>query len=143
MFRIVVADHPVAPVDQLVDVGVGHVEHFGENTDREVGGDLVDEFELALREGGVEGAGGQAAQEGLVAGDGAGSELTLHEAAKRAVTNTVGLEHRLAGLDLLVVELFEVDRAALAGERLGVTEHGDDVVVAGERPEAVVGCWLF
>ncbi len=52
--------------------------------------------------------------------------------------DAVRLEHRLARLDLLVVELLEVDGATLAREGVGVAQHAHDVVVPGERPEAVV-----
>ena len=137
-----VADHAVAPPDQLGDVDVGYVEHAREHPDREVGGDLGDEVELVLGEGCVKRGCGEATQEGLVAGECTRREFALHELAQCAVTFAVGLEHRLAHAQLLVVQLFKVDRAALGGERLGVAEHLDDVVVAGDRPEALVAVGL-
>ena len=49
------ADDRVAPRDELGDHLVRDVEQPGEHVDREVGGDGVDEVDVLLREGGVDG----------------------------------------------------------------------------------------
>lgn len=50
------------------------------------------------------------------------------------MTSTVRLEQRATRLFLFGVDFFEV-REALARERVGVTEHLDDVVVPDDRIE--------
>ena len=44
--RVGVADHRVAPLDQLAGVAPRHVEQPGQHLDREVGADLLDEVEF-------------------------------------------------------------------------------------------------
>ena len=96
VLRVGVAHHAVAPGDELGDIGIGYVEHPREHPDREVGSDVSDEVELALRKGCVQSRGRQTAQEGLVSRERTRRELTLHELAQGAVTLTIGLQHGLA-----------------------------------------------
>ena len=57
-------------------------------------------------------------------------------AAQPRVPRRVGVDHRLAQLDLLRAQVLQRGAAGLGGVRLVVLRDGDDVVVAGERPEA-------
>ena len=42
------ADHPVAPLEELVPVLLRHAEHLGDHLERQLGGDVDDEVGLAL-----------------------------------------------------------------------------------------------
>ena len=55
------------------------------------------------------------------------------------MARTVPLQHRLADLDLALVELLEVDRTDFARVRLGVAKDLHDVLVAGHAPKAPIG----
>ena len=81
-------------------------------------------------------------EEDLVAGEAPRGEGVLEQAAQGAVAFAVRLEHRLADLALLGVQLLEVGAAHLGGERCRVAGDPHDVGVPGDRPEAVVGCGL-
>ena len=133
-----VADHAVSPRDELPGVAVGHVEQPREHADRKVCAHLIDEVELFLRERSIHRLGGDAAQEGLVLGDRLRRELALQHAAKRAVTQPVGLEQRSALVLQVRVDLFEVGELRRR-EGLGVAQNAHDVVVARHRPEPAVG----
>ena len=133
-----VADDAVAPVDELLVVLRRYVEEAGEDVDGEVGGDFLDEVEGPLGQRRVQRGGGQATQEVGVAVDDARAELALEQTAQRAVADTVQLQDGGAGLDLVIVDFFEVDELR-GGEGLGVTVDAGDVGVAGHGPEAGVG----
>ena len=134
--RVGVADHLVAPVDQLVGVAGRNVEQPGQYLDREVGGDLLDEVELGGLQRLVDGLPGETAQEVLVVADEiAGTELPLDELAQRTVAGAVGFQDRPSGVHQVVVDLLEVDELG-RGERLGVLVDGTYVLVPRDGPEA-------
>ena len=62
----------------------------------------------------------------------------LKQTTERHVAQTVGVDHGLAALELLGVELLERDRAPLGGERHRVPVDREHIRVAGQRPEAVI-----
>ncbi len=66
-----------------------------------------------------------------------GVKPLLTSAAHPRVRRRIRVEHRLPRLELLVGEVLERRPAELARERLPVLRDRDDVVVAGEGPEAV------
>ena len=135
---ILVADHLVAPLDQLGDVGLGNIEQLCQNANRKISRDIGDEVELILGECAVKCRRGDTAKEGLIASERAGGELRLQHLAQGAVARAVSFQNRLADFELAGVELLEIGRADLAGVGLGIAKHVDDVVVASDRPEAVV-----
>ena len=107
MLGVGVADHAIAPLDQLRDVLIRYVEQLGQHANGEVRCHLRDEVELLLAERGVQRVRGQAAQEGLVHGKGARSEVVLKQLAQGPVTFSIAVEHRLANLDLARVQLLQ------------------------------------
>ena len=58
---VLAADHPVAPLEELVAVLLRHAEHLGDHLERELGRDVDDEVGLALLDHLVEDAVGQLA----------------------------------------------------------------------------------
>jgi hypothetical protein len=56
-------------------------------------------------------------------------------ARRLGVLGRVCVEHRLAGLDLVGVEVLERGRAGLRREGAPVLQHSHHVVVAGDAPE--------
>ncbi len=72
----------------------------------------------------------------LVGVDDARSEPLVDERPQPRVRGRVGIDHRLPGLDLLWRQILERRPAGLGGVRLPLLGHLDDVVVAGEHPEA-------
>ena len=79
---------------------------------------------------------GQAAQEVLVAAQLRDAEVAGQQLAQRLVPGAVGLEDRAAQVLELGGRLLEVDELG-RGEGLAVLVHHLDVLVAGDRPEAV------
>ncbi len=134
--RVGVADHPVAPVDEPVVVLVGGAEQPGEDADRELLRDLLDEVELAERQRPVEDRGGQLAERQLVALDRPRSEGRPDEPSQARVARRIRLEHGLARDPLFLVEVLEV-RALLGREGLRVAGHRDDVGVPRHAPVAL------
>lgn len=107
-----VADDAVAPVDEPLVVLGRHVEQAGEDVDGEVGLHLLDEVEGAPGQGGIQGSGGQAAQEVGLAADDARAELALEQPAQGPVAQAVEFEQGGAPPDLVVVDLLQVDEPA-------------------------------
>ena len=75
----------------------------------------------------------------LVLPDASRGEPFRADLPQLGVPRRVGLEHRLTDLELLVVELLERDGPDLRRVRLPVHVDGGQVVVAGDRPEPLVG----
>ncbi len=51
---VLLADHPVRPVEHVVTVGLGHAQEIGDDLKRELGRDVGDEVGLALLDHGVD-----------------------------------------------------------------------------------------
>ena len=133
-----VADHLVAPVDQAGRPPRRHAEDPAQHLDRELLGDLLDEVELALGQRVVEDAAASARRSrSSYAATARGVKPLFTIARRRVCSRRVGVQHRLAGLDLVGVEVLERGGAGLRRERPPVLEHRDDVVVAGDAPEAL------
>ena len=132
---ILVRDHLVAPADQLGRVLLRHREDRAEEPDRQLAADLGHEVELAGRQRLVQDRAGDVADEVLVDGHSPAGELLRADLAEIGVARWIHLEHRLADLELFVVELLESHRARLRRVRLPVHVDGGQVVVAGDRPE--------
>ena len=107
MLGVGVADHAIAPLDQLRDVLIGYVEQLGQHANGEVCCHLRDEVEFVLAQCGVKRVGGQTPKERLVHGKGARSEVVLKQLAQGPVTFAIAVEHRLANLDLARVQLLQ------------------------------------
>ena len=134
--RIGVADHLVAPVDQLIGVAGRNVEQSGQDLDREVCADLLDEVELGGFQRRIDGVLGEPAQEFFVfPKQVARAELPLDQLAQRPVAGPVGLQDRPTDVHQVLVDLFEVDELG-RGERLGVLVDGAYVLVPRDGPEA-------
>ena len=107
MLGVGVADHAIAPLDQLRDVLIRYVEQLGQHANGEVCCHLRDEVEFVLAQCGVKRVRGQAAQEGLVYGKSTWREVILQQLAQGPVTFSIAIQHRLANLDLARVQLLE------------------------------------
>ena len=134
--RVGVADHLVAPVDQLIGVAGRNVEQSGQDLDREICRDLLDEVEVGGFQRRIDGLPGEAAQEFFVVPKQvARTELPLDELAQRPVAGAVGFQDRPADVHQVLVDLLEVDELG-RGERLGVLVDGTYVLVPRDGPEA-------
>ncbi len=136
--RVLVADHRVAPADQHRRVLLRDGEDRAQEPDRELARDLGDEVELLVLQGVVEHPSGDVPDEVLVRADAPGGEPLVADVAELAMPRRVGLEHRLADPQLLLVEFLERDGALLGREGLPIHVDRDEVVVPRDRPEAVV-----
>ena len=128
---VAVAHHLIAPVDELAGALVGHRQHACEHADGEVGAHLAHEVEVTLRQRRVDRRAREAAKEDLVASEPSRRELVLQQLAQRSVPHAIGLEHRLAHVDLLVVELLDVGPTDLGRVRGVVARDGHDVGMPG------------
>ena len=120
---ILVADHRVAPADQHRRVLLGDREDRAQEPDRELLGDLQDEVELLLVERPVEHLASDVADEVLVRADAAGAEPLVADVPELAVARRIGLEHRPADRELLIVELLERHRS-LSRTRRSANPYG-------------------
>ena len=135
VLRVGEADDLVAPRDELRSHVLGRVEQAGEDRDRIVGGDRIDEVHLLLLQGGFDGHRRKTAQEVLVATQLGGAEVAHEELAQRLVAWPVRLEDGTTTLLELLGRLLEIGELH-RGEGLGVLVDLLDVVVARDRPEA-------
>ena len=130
-----VSDHLVAPRDQPLVVGQRHAQDPAQHLDRQLLGDLLDEVELAPGQRLVQDLACEVAQQLLVGGHRPRREALVYDRAQARVLGRVGVQHRLASLDLVGVEVLERRRAGLRREGAPVLQHGHHVVVAGDAPE--------
>ena len=79
VLRVVGADHPVAPLEDLVAVLARDTDELGDDLERQLGGDVDHEVGLALGEDPVEDLGGEVADVGLHPADHPGREAAVHE----------------------------------------------------------------
>ncbi len=134
--RVVLAEHAVAELDEVAMVGLRRPEHLGEDAHRQLGGDVGDEVDLPFFEGVCEHAVEELAN---ALGEGAyraRGEIAVDDRAQLVVRRRVHVDHRLARLDLIGLEVLQRGAAALGGEGAPVLCDRGDVGVAGDRPEA-------
>ena len=134
--RVGVAEDLVAELDDQPPVVDRQAHDLGEDPHRDLGGDVLDPVERVLLERLREDPPGETADPLLVRVDHARREALVDERAHPRVRRRIGVEHRLPRLELLVGQVLERRPAELARERLPVLRDRDDVVVAGEDPEA-------
>ena len=103
----------------------------------------LDPVELLLRERLLEDPAGEPSDPLLVGVDDPRREPLVDERAQARVGGRVGVDHRLAHLDLLGGEVLQRRAAQLGRVRLPVLRHRDDVVVAREDPEAAAVALLL
>ena len=115
----------------------GEPHDLGEDPHRDLGRDRLDPVELVLLERAGEDPAREAADPLLVRVDDPRREALVDEPAHPRVRRRVGVEHRLACLELLGRQVLERRPSELRRERLPVLRDLDDVVVARERPEAL------
>ena len=99
---VLAPDHPVAPLEELVPVGLRDAEHLGDHLERELGGDVDHEVGLALLDHLVEDAVGLLADAVFERADLAGRETAVDELAVARVLGRVHREHEVAALLELV-----------------------------------------
>ena len=132
-----VDEHGVAELDEALEVLVGDAEQVAEHPDRDRRGDALDEVELAERQGLVEQATCEVAQERFVALERARREVAREQPPPLRVQRRVGLHEVAPRLELVGLHVLDLGDAADArGVGLGVLQHRDDVVVARHVPEA-------
>ena len=126
-----------SPQSMSVVVLLGGAEEAGEDADRELLRDLLDEVELAERERTIEHLGRELTERELVRLDRARRERRSDEPAQARVPRGIGLEHRLADR----CSSSRSSRFAPCSECVRVPRDGDDVgvlrhapVPAAERP---------
>ena len=133
------ADHPVAPLEQLVPVFLRHAEHLRDDLQRHLGRDVDDVVAAALFDDLVDDLRGELADVRLEHAHLAGREAAVDELAVARVLGRVHREHEVSPLlEVVHLRLFEHDHAAalLVGREGGaVATDGDDVVVLGDHPE--------
>ena len=137
---VLAPDHPVAPLEELVPVGLRDAEHLGDHLQRELGRDVDHEVGGAGLDHLVEDLVGLLADAVLERADLAGREAPVHELAVARVLGRVHREHEVAALlEVVGLRLLEDHHsAALLVGRVGVAvaAHGHHVVVLGDDPEA-------
>ena len=133
---VLVAEQPVADLDDLAALLLRDAEDLGEHLHRDLRRDLVHEVELALRQRQVEHLARDLADLLLPHADGARREAPRDQPAQLVVARRVHVDHRLARLDLALVEVLERRAADLRREEVDVAVDEADVLVAGDRPEA-------
>ena len=102
---VVLAEHPVAELDQVAVVGLRRAEHLGEDPHRQLRGDVVDELDLALLQRLVEHPVEELADALGEHAHGARGEVAVDDRPQRVVGRGVHVEHRLARLELLGLEV--------------------------------------
>ena len=115
---------------------VRDAEDLREHLHRDLGGDLAHEVELALGQREVQDLAGDASHLVLPHPDRPRGEPPGDQAAQLIVARGVHVDHRLARLDLLGVEVLQGGAADLRGIGVDVAVDDADVLVAGHRPEA-------
>ena len=116
---------------------VGHAEHLGEHAHRQRRGDVGDEVHLALVEGVVESTRSKSSRiRSVKVRTARGVKSLVDDRAQLVVARRIHVDHRLARLDLIGIEILERGPAALGGEGAPVLGHRGDVGVGGDRPEA-------
>ena len=111
-----VAEQAVADLDDLAPLLLRHAEDLREHLHRDLGGDLVHEVELALGQRAVEHLLDDLAHLLLPDADRLGREASVDECAQLVVSGRVHVDHRLARLDVLGLEVLERGAADLRGE---------------------------
>ena len=102
-----VAEQPIADLDDLAALRLGHAEDLGEHLHRNLGRDLVHEVELALGQRLIEYRAGDRAHLLLPHEHGPGGEAAVDQRAQRVVGRRVHVDHRLARLDVLGLEVLQ------------------------------------
>src|SRR6266852_749612 len=139
--RLVAAgQETVGQVQQLRPVALRHPHHVADDGDGQRVGDLADELRLALRGDGVDDPPGALADRVFRLRDHLRGEAAVHHAPELGVLRGIGGDHRADGAHVLHVPGIDHHLDPVRGaERLPVTGGGGDVVVAGDRPEALAG----
>ena len=133
---VLVAEQPVAELDDVAPLLLRDAEDLGEHLHRDLGRDLRDEVELLLLQRAVEHAVGDLAHRLLPHLDRARGEPPRDQPAQLVVARRVHVDHRLARLELLRVEVLERGPADLRRVDVDVAVDLADVGVAGDRVEA-------
>ena len=138
---ILAADHPVAPLEELVPIFERHAEHLGDHLQRQLGGDVDDEVAIALFERRVEDLRHHLADVRAERVDHARRESAVDQRAVARVIGRVHREHHAAlrgqvGRGLGVLERDHAAARLLGGIGDAVAADFDHVVVARDHPEA-------
>ena len=134
---VVRADHAVGPVEDLAPVLLGHPEQLGDDQERQLGRDLLDEVGCAALAHRVDDAVRIPDDLLLQVAHQLRGEPLVDQAAVPGVHGRVHVQHHHALLrQLIVVHVGEEGRVLGRGEALPVPVHRDAVVVVGDGPEA-------
>ena len=133
---VLVAEQAVADLDDDPALVLRDAEDLGEDLHRDLRGDLAHEVELALGQGDVQHLPRDLADLLLPDVHRARREAPVDQPAQLVVARRVHVDHRLARLDVLGLEVLQRRAADLGGEELDVAVDVADVLVAGHRPEA-------
>ena len=138
------ADHAVGPVEDHAAVLLGDAEQLGDDEQRELGRDLLDEVGRAALAHGVDDAVGVPDDLLLEVPHHLGREALVDQAPVARVHGRVHVDHHQLLLgQLVVVHLVEERAPPGRGEVLPVPVDVDAVVVAGDGPEAAAGGGLL
>ena len=133
-------DHAVGPVEHHAAVLLGHAEQLGDDEERELGRDLLDEVGRAALAHRVDDAVGVPDDLLLQVAHHLGGEALVDQPAVARVHGRVHVDHHQLLLgQLVLVHLVEERGPASRGEVLPVPVDVHAVVVAGDGPEATPG----
>ncbi len=134
------ADHAVRPVEDHAAVLLGDAEELGDDEQRELGGDLLDEVGPAALAHGVDDPVRVADDLLLEVPHHFGGEALVDEPPVAGVHRRVHVDHHQLLLgQLVVVHLVEQGAPPGRGELLPVAVDVHAVVVAGDGPEPAAG----
>ena len=135
--RVVEADEPVRPVEELVPVVLRNAEEVGDDVERKLGGDRGHEVGAPLGGDPIDDLRGSRADARLEAGDHPRREAGARELAELVVLRRIHVQHhQLDRRQVLLRVVLDVGAAAVRRERVRVLRDGEDVVVLGDAPEA-------
>jgi hypothetical protein len=126
-------DRRVRPPPELIAVGVGDVQQFGDHEHRNGGGDLGDEVDLVFSLRTVEDAAGEVTHLILEPGHGARREAAAHELAPGRMLGRVHMEDRTEDLAPGPQRVVH-EHATRRAEPRRVAAHLPDVGVARDQP---------
>ena len=137
-FRVVEADQPVAPLEDLVAVLERHADQLGDDDERQFGRDVAHEVAVAERGHAVEDLSGRLPDPGLQARRHAGREPLAHELAVLRVLRRIHVQHDGARVvEILLGEIAHHGAAAPGRIGLGILGDRDQVLVLRDRVEAL------